>query len=145
MPFTHTHGQWWSIFSTHIPHTLQWCARSGLITIHLSQYLNEPFIVLKLNWNFKIWILLSFWHLTTQNDGNSKNYRQNIPITNGQIFCKYFQNSFLGVWIFCLQQTIHFWTWYSKLLERRKKKKKLLRRKWRNYSVFGIFHAETGF
>lgn len=63
IPFTHTHGQWWSIFSTHIPHTLQWWARSGLITIHLSQYLNEPFIVLKLNWNWKLesYYLFDIW------------------------------------------------------------------------------------
>lgn len=46
--FAHTHGQWWSIFNTHVPQTLQWCARSGLITKHLSQYRSEPFIVLSI-------------------------------------------------------------------------------------------------
>lgn len=48
-----TQGQWWSIFRTHAPQTLQWCARSGLITKHLSQYLSEPFIVLQMfRWKF---------------------------------------------------------------------------------------------
>jgi hypothetical protein len=25
-----THGQWWSIFTMHRVHMLQWCARTGL-------------------------------------------------------------------------------------------------------------------
>lgn len=35
-----THGQWWSIRLTHLPHTLQWCARSGF-TLLLQQSIIE--------------------------------------------------------------------------------------------------------
>lgn len=30
-----SHGQWWSILSTHVPHWLQWWQRSGLGALHL--------------------------------------------------------------------------------------------------------------
>lgn len=32
-----THGQWWSIISTHLSQTLQWCVRAGLISSQFSQ------------------------------------------------------------------------------------------------------------
>ena len=33
-----THGQWWSIFSIHLPHIEQWCALYGLKLWQIIQY-----------------------------------------------------------------------------------------------------------
>lgn len=63
----------WIIY-THVPQTLQWCARSGLITKHLSQYRSEPFIVLSMIttsnaknniWNGKIFVYICCIRLHT--------------------------------------------------------------------------------
>ena len=37
------HGQWWSMFSTHLLHEEQWWQRSGLNMLHMRQYRRRLF------------------------------------------------------------------------------------------------------